>query len=145
MPAARGGGGRGLSLRPPRQDFGGVAGRRRRRPRHSRAGELRGIIGPNGCGKTTLFNLITGYLQPESGRVVFEGEDLPGRRSNIARPGIVRKFQVPSLFGGLTAEDNLRIAGVAEPSERPRGSIVGGGRQTAGTQLMARSNGWNSP
>jgi ABC-type branched-subunit amino acid transport system ATPase component len=82
------------------------------------SGEMRAIIGPNGCGKTTLFNLITGYLQPESGRVVFEGRDIARLALyQVARLGIVRKFQVPSLFAGLTVEENLRIAGAAEPSD----------------------------
>jgi ABC-type branched-subunit amino acid transport system ATPase component len=81
-------------------------------------GEMRAIIGPNGCGKTTLFNLITGYLQPDSGRVVFEGKDIAGLELyQVARLGIVRKFQVPSVFAGLTVEENLRIAGAADPSE----------------------------
>ena len=44
------------------------------------AGELRCIIGPNGCGKTTLFNIITGAFPPTSGTVLFRGEDITGRR-----------------------------------------------------------------
>jgi urea ABC transporter ATP-binding protein UrtD len=73
-------------------------------------GELRCIIGPNGCGKTTLFNLITGALSPSSGRVVFAGTDITGwpvRR--ISRLGIGRKFQVPAIFEELTVFDNMRI------------------------------------
>ncbi len=75
-------------------------------------GELRAIIGANGCGKTTLFNLITGYLQPTSGKLVFNGKSLAGLPMNeIARLGIVRKFQVPSLFSSLSVADNLRVSG----------------------------------
>ncbi|MGL4527634.1 MAG: ATP-binding cassette domain-containing protein, partial [Aestuariivirga sp.] len=99
------------------------------------SGEMRAIIGPNGCGKTTLFNLITGYLQPESGRVVFEGRDIARLALyQVARLGIVRKFQVPSLFAGLTVEENLRIAGAAEPSDLLSRFDLGAVRsQNAGT------------
>ena len=100
------------------------------------SGEMLAIIGPNmGLGKTTLFNLITGYLQPESGRVVFEGRDIARLALyQVARLGIVRKFQVPSLFAGLTVEENLRIAGAAEPSDLLSRFDLGAVRsQNAGT------------
>ncbi len=75
------------------------------------AGGMLAVIGPNGCGKTTLFNLITGYLQPDAGEVLFEGERLNGLSLNaIARRGLVRKFQVPSVFPQLSVIDNLRAA-----------------------------------
>jgi ABC-type uncharacterized transport system ATPase subunit len=74
-------------------------------------GEICSIIGPNGCGKTTLFNLITGYLQPNGGSICFNGKNIPGRPLHeIARAGIVRKFQVPSIFAGLTVARNIRAA-----------------------------------
>lgn len=85
------------------------------------ANEMRCVIGPNGCGKTTLFNLITGYLPPTAGTIRFEGADIPGRPLyEIARAGIVRKFQVPSVFPGLTVDENLRIAlaGRRAPAKR---------------------------
>jgi ABC-type branched-subunit amino acid transport system ATPase component len=81
------------------------------------AGGMRAIIGPNGCGKTTLFNLITGYLQPDQGRISFNSRSMVGMALHqIARAGIVRKFQVPSIFPNLTVRENLRAAGVSEPS-----------------------------
>src|SRR5450755_2738475 len=65
--------------------------------------EIRCVIGPNGCGKTTLFNLMTGYLVPSSGTIRFEGRDILGwSLHQIARAGIIRKFQVPSICAGLT-------------------------------------------
>jgi branched-chain amino acid transport system ATP-binding protein len=79
-------------------------------------GETIGIIGANGAGKTTFVNTVTGYLKPDSGRVIYLGEDitaLPPRR--ITRLGIRRSFQVPQLFPDLAVRDNLLIAiGIAE-------------------------------
>ncbi len=73
-------------------------------------GELRCIIGPNGCGKTTFFNLITGNLKPSSGHVIFMGTDITGWAvHDISQLGICRKFQVPSIFEGLTVFENMRI------------------------------------
>lgn len=86
------------------------------------ADDMRCIIGPNGCGKTTLFNLITGYLPPTSGEIRFEGASIAGLAMHrIARAGIVRKFQVPSVFADLTVADNLASAVVASH----RGGVSG--------------------
>jgi ABC-type branched-subunit amino acid transport system ATPase component len=83
-------------------------------------GEMRCIIGPNGCGKTTLFNLLTGYLAPTSGEVVFRGRSLAGLALHeVARLGIGRKFQVPSVFPGLTVAENLRVARAGHPASGP--------------------------
>jgi urea transport system ATP-binding protein len=90
------------------------------------AGELLSIIGPNGCGKTTLFNLLTGQLAPTDGRIRFEGRDLAGLPPHrVAEAGIVRKFQVPSVFPALSVAENLRIA-LAAPATRR------GGRRASG-------------
>ena len=74
-------------------------------------GELHAVIGPNGAGKTTFFNLISGFLQPSSGRIVFDGEDitelLPARR--VWR-GMARTFQITEVFPELSVRENLRIA-----------------------------------
>jgi len=73
-------------------------------------GELRCIIGPNGCGKTTLFNLITGYYTPTSGKVYFSGEDITVKPVHvISKLGIGRKFQIPGVFGELTVYENIRV------------------------------------
>jgi ABC-type branched-subunit amino acid transport system ATPase component len=74
-------------------------------------GALLCLIGPNGCGKTTLFNLITGELAPTSGEIRFAGPRIDGLKPfEIARRGILRKFQIPGVYADLTVEENLRIA-----------------------------------
>ena len=75
------------------------------------AGSLSAVIGPNGAGKTTFFNLISGGLQPDSGRILLDGEDIVGLPSSeIVRKGIGRAFQVAKLFKSLTVEESLRAA-----------------------------------
>jgi urea transport system ATP-binding protein len=74
-------------------------------------GELLAIIGPNGAGKSTLFNVVTGYLPPDSGQVMFDGEDVTALAPfRISRLGVGRKFQVPSVFDGLSIRQNLQVA-----------------------------------
>jgi len=81
-------------------------------------GEMLCLIGPNGCGKTTLFNLITGALRPDAGRLRFDGEDLTGLEPHqIARRGILRKFQVPGIFPDLSVAENLTVALVGSGAE----------------------------
>jgi branched-chain amino acid transport system ATP-binding protein len=75
------------------------------------AGELRSIIGPNGAGKTTFFRLISGEMQPSSGHIRFQGQDitrLPQHR--IARLGIAKSYQITNVFPHLTVLENVRVA-----------------------------------
>ena len=75
-----------------------------------RSGDLLGIIGPNGAGKTTLFHVISGYFQPEEGRVVFDGRDVTGQPAHaISRLGLTRTFQIVKPFGNLSVLDNVMI------------------------------------
>jgi branched-chain amino acid transport system ATP-binding protein len=68
------------------------------------------IIGPNGSGKTTIFNLISGIYKPDSGRVLLEGENMVGKTPDrIARKGIARTFQNIELFTNATVMDNLML------------------------------------
>ncbi len=74
------------------------------------AGEIVGILGPNGAGKTTLFNLIAGTVRPDSGAVMFEGQDI--NRVSVSercRRGISRSFQIPHPFSGMTVFENLLV------------------------------------
>lgn len=73
-------------------------------------GELRAIIGPNGAGKTTFFNMISGLVQPTSGRIVFEGKDVTGMPpSERVANGMARTFQITEIFPELTVYDNIRV------------------------------------
>ena len=68
------------------------------------------IIGPNGSGKTTIFNMISGIYKPNSGRIICDGEDLVGLTPDrIARRGVARTFQNIELFSNATVMDNLLL------------------------------------
>ena len=75
------------------------------------SGTITGLIGPNGSGKTTVFNLVTGYLSADSGRFRFDGR--PIRRpdpTRLARRGLIRTFQQARVFPNLTVVENLVLA-----------------------------------
>ncbi len=77
-------------------------------------GEIVAVIGPNGAGKTTLFNLITGVLKPDSGKVMFKGEDVTGLAPyEICRKRISRSFQVVNVFQRLTVFENVQVSVLA--------------------------------
>ena len=74
-------------------------------------GEILSVIGPNGAGKSTLFKLIASFLQPTAGRVLFNGEQISGRKPHaVARKGVVRTFQETTVFKEMTALDNVVVA-----------------------------------
>jgi ABC-type branched-subunit amino acid transport system ATPase component/ABC-type branched-subunit amino acid transport system substrate-binding protein len=76
-----------------------------------RPNTIHSIIGPNGAGKTTFFNLLSGNIEPTSGRVYFKGRDithLPLHRT--AHLGIGRSFQITNIFPNLTVLENIRLA-----------------------------------
>jgi ABC-type branched-subunit amino acid transport system ATPase component/ABC-type branched-subunit amino acid transport system permease subunit len=76
-----------------------------------RAGETVGLIGPNGAGKTTTFELVGGFVKPDSGVVRFDGEDVsalgPEARGKL---GLIRSFQDAALFPTLTVEETVRLS-----------------------------------
>jgi branched-chain amino acid transport system ATP-binding protein len=73
-------------------------------------GEIVGIIGPNGSGKTTALNLVTGFLKPDSGKVTFCGDDITGiPRHRVSQKGIARTFQLVKPFLEATALENVMV------------------------------------
>jgi len=74
------------------------------------AGTIHGLIGPNGSGKTTVLNLVSGFYIPTAGRIRFAGEDITGRSPHlIARKGIVRTFQTAALQEERTVVENVLL------------------------------------
>lgn len=77
-------------------------------------GEILGVIGPNGCGKTTLFNCILGQIKPDKGTVLLRGQDVTGWSPvKLAKSGLGRTFQLLQVFDSMTVSDNLLTAGQA--------------------------------
>jgi len=73
-------------------------------------GELRALIGANGAGKTTFFNLLSGFVAPSSGRIVFDGCDITAHAPHArVAMGIARTFQITEIFPELSLRENLRI------------------------------------
>ena len=73
-------------------------------------GEIVGLVGPNGCGKTTLFNCITGYFPPTEGKIFFQGENITGKKPyEICKRGIARTFQLIRALPELTVFENVMI------------------------------------
>jgi ABC-type branched-subunit amino acid transport system ATPase component len=76
------------------------------------AGSITALIGPNGSGKTTVFNLVTGYLRADSGSVRFDGQATGGSNpGRLYRKGLTRTFQQARVFPDLTVRENLVLAG----------------------------------
>ncbi len=76
-------------------------------------GEIIGIIGPNGSGKTTTMNLLTGFLKPDSGTVMFMGENVTGfPRYRMNQKGVARTFQLIKPFLDFTALQNVMVGRV---------------------------------
>jgi len=75
-----------------------------------RAGVLGALIGPNGAGKTTFFAAVSGFVRPQSGRVLFDGTDVTGwPAERIARAGMARTFQIVQPFAAQTVRENIAV------------------------------------
>jgi ABC-type branched-subunit amino acid transport system ATPase component len=74
-------------------------------------GKVNALIGPNGSGKTTFFNCVTGMIKPDSGTASYRGRDITGKASHrIARSGIGRSFQLCRIFPRMTVLENMLVA-----------------------------------
>ena len=95
------------------------------------AGEVRGLIGPNGSGKTTTINLLSGLYRADAGEILLRGERIDQLRPHqITARGVARTFQIPKLWGSMTVLENVLVPALAE---RDRGA----GRPPA--EIMARA------
>jgi branched-chain amino acid transport system ATP-binding protein len=75
------------------------------------AGERVSLIGSNGAGKTTFVNMITGYIKPDSGKILLDGRDITALQPRaIHHLGVARSFQIPQLYPGLSVLDNMLVA-----------------------------------
>ena len=103
-------------------------------------GDVLGIIGPNGSGKTTVVNCITGFIKMSSGKVYFRGKDISGKPPHkIADMGITRTFQIMRPYYSLPAYKNLVIP-LFSPRAKRTGGWRGGGklgdRNTVGIDIL---------
>ncbi|WP_157245934.1 ABC transporter ATP-binding protein [Nonomuraea typhae] len=74
-------------------------------------GKINGLIGPNGSGKTTFFNLVTGLIRPDAGRVLYKGREITGWSPHrIAHAGLGRTFQLCRIFPRMTVMENMLVA-----------------------------------
>jgi len=104
------------------------------------SGEILGIIGPNGSGKTTIVNCITGFVKTTSGRIRFRGKEITGKPPHkIAQLGVLRTFQIMRPYYSLPAYKNLVIP-LCSPRARKTGGWRGGGklgnRATVGIDIL---------
>ena len=101
-----------------------------------RHGKVNALIGPNGSGKTTFFNCVTGMIKPDSGRVHYRGSEITRKAPHaIARAGIGRSFQLCRVFPRMTVLDNV-LAAVHPGSLRSRLA------SSRNRQEMDRARGW---
>jgi branched-chain amino acid transport system ATP-binding protein len=76
-----------------------------------RPGEIFGVIGPNGSGKTTMFNAVLGQIEPDTGTIELNGHDITGLSpQQLNHKGVGRTFQTLQVFGKMTVRDNLLVA-----------------------------------
>src|SRR5215831_13707847 len=88
-------------------------------------GSIVAVIGPNGSGKTTFFNLVTGLTKPDAGRVRFAGEDVTGLAPHvIVERGIARTFQNLRLFANMTVTENVLVGTHARTSTGALGAVI---------------------
>ena len=73
--------------------------------------EIHGLIGPNGSGKTTIFNMLSGYYKPTSGKIIFDGKNIAGLPAHkVTQAGFARTFQNLRLFKSMTVLENVMVS-----------------------------------
>ncbi|HEY4199003.1 MAG TPA: ABC transporter ATP-binding protein [Devosiaceae bacterium] len=81
-------------------------------------GSITGLIGPNGAGKSTLFNMVAGNITPDSGQILFDGQDVTGLPPHrLFGRGLLRTFQIAHEFSNMTALENLMMVPGDQPGE----------------------------
>ncbi|HEY8448213.1 MAG TPA: ABC transporter ATP-binding protein [Thermomicrobiales bacterium] len=103
-------------------------------------GEILGLIGPNGSGKTTTINLLTGLLRLTSGQITVNGTDVTGWPPHkIARRGVARTFQVVKLFKDFSVRENVEVAAISAKGVSRREAAARADRalETVGIQHLA--------
>jgi branched-chain amino acid transport system ATP-binding protein len=92
---------------------------------HVGEGEIVSLIGPNGAGKTTVFNLVTGIYPPDSGEVLFDGENIAGLAPHrITKRGIARTFQTLRLFLNMSVKENVMAAAYGHTRSTPLEAVL---------------------
>lgn len=119
------------------KSFGGLAAVRNVSLTLSR-GELHAVIGPNGAGKSTLVNLLSGAIQPTSGRIMLDGADITGLPEYGRAPlGLVRSFQRTNILSSLTVLENVRLA--TQAVSVPTGRLLASPRRATELLDLARA------
>ena len=93
---------------------------------HLNEGEILGVIGANGAGKTTVFNMVSGSFHPTSGKIIFNGKEIQHMQAHeICKQGIGRTYQVVKPFGALTLRENVMVgAMMRHPNVKEAGEIA---------------------
>ena len=101
-------------------------------------GSITGLIGPNGSGKTTMFNVMTGYVKPDAGTVTFNGQDITNARPNaVFALGVGRTFQLTRIFSRISVIENMLVA-----TQRDEGWLRGLTRSMSSKNEVASAMEW---